>query len=195
MKILTNQTILAAFVLLLFAACQETKTDNNTDTNTDTNTENKADISTDFNYRNMAFNLPDAWAIVEIDSSETDYFSLIIEPQKKDGTSFVFMEWGEGLFNIEEQLGYVQKGYTDNPDLKQAGIKFSDFSIYRIAGQEGLRSNFTFSLVGIEQEGQLFCFQFCNKTISLVLQYAVMDKEKAETAFAAFQKSLICTTN
>lgn len=148
----------------------------------------------DFDHNGISFNLPKDWKISEVDSLDADYCSISLDPKAADGTSFIFIEWGKGLVDLDKQIKHIQSGYLEHPDLAQAGIEFTEIAATEFAKQKAVRTGFTFSISGIEQEGTLFCFQFpkCDKTVSIVIQNAAVDKTAIEEALKELEKSLIC---
>ena len=148
----------------------------------------------DFVYDRISFNIPQNWKISEVDSVDEDYCSIYIDPKDEDGTSFIFIEWGSGLYDLKNQIKHVQNGYLENPDLQKAGIEFSQIKEDEFSKQKAIFSDFKFSITGIEQEGRLYCFQVpgCEKTVSLVIQYAVVDKDSIVAALKNLEKSFSC---
>lgn len=133
----------------------------------------------------VVFNYPRSWKITEQEEVAPGNFYVSIEKKGEDASGLLMFVWTDGHADLQERLALYENSVSSNI----AGAKFGELTEGKFGQYEGIKLPYTFSLMGIEHQANMYCFHAGNQTVVVMAQEANEDVKVNKSGFEQMEKS------
>ncbi len=144
-----------------------------------------------FDKEGVSLTCPSGWKITDEKKLDSMGYFLSIEREGLNSSGVYAMNWITDSIDLDSYIEVYKDNLKENIIYKHSDLKF-DKSIWgKFNSNNSLVSTYSLSLIGLKHEGTIYVFYSNGKTVTVLKQGAVEDKDKNEEGFEVVEKSFV----
>lgn len=139
-----------------------------------------------FDQWSVSFNYPSDWHITDQEEVAEGSYYLSVEKKGADASGLLVFNLVEGRLEAEDALDTFQQNF----EQRISGIKFQKTTAGSFGPHKAQYRAFTFSIMGLEHQGAMYCIKTSSRTLTMIVQEAVEDEAENRGGFQMISESL-----
>ena len=135
----------------------------------------------------LSFSIPEHWQIIANDSLGHGAYYFSAEKTGKNSTGLISIAWINRIESVQKTIETHQKNMAEANVYRNSGIEFSILTATRISGYKVEKCLFTSIVNGQKINGEIYCFNTGEKTITVFFQSGILDQKLNDKAFELFK--------
>jgi hypothetical protein len=147
---------------------------------------------TPFNKAGISFTVPNEWKITEEEDLDGQGYYLACEKEGANSSGLVTISIINERKDLEETANQYAEALKTNFTAKKANPTMSAAKAAVFNGIASKSVDYTLTLLEIPHEGRIYSFYCGQKTVTVMVQEAVEDKEVNKAGIAKITSSFAC---
>jgi hypothetical protein len=145
-----------------------------------------------FDKAGISFTIPAEWKITDEEDLEGQGYYLACEKEGANSSGLVTVTTLNGKKDLEETATGYAEGLKENFTAKNAPPKMSAAKTASFNGIPCQQIDYSMTLISIPHEGRIYSFYCGNKTVTVLVQEAVEDKNVNKPGIEKIISSFSC---
>jgi hypothetical protein len=145
-----------------------------------------------FNKAGISFTVPDEWKITEEEDLDGQGYYLACEKEGANSSGLVTISTINARNDLAETANQYAEALKKNFTAKNGNPKMSAAKAAVFNGIAAKSVDYTLTLSGIAHEGRIYCFYCGQKTVTVMVQEALEDKELNKAGIEKITSSFAC---
>jgi hypothetical protein len=140
----------------------------------------------------ISFSLADKWKVIANDSIGNNAYYFSAERVGANATGLITITWVNKLENPQETILMHQQTMKNSNIYRNPGIEFSSVVHDNFAGLKVESCRYTTIVKEQKLDGEVYCFNSFEKTITIFFQSGMSDKKLNQKAFELIKITFNC---
>jgi hypothetical protein len=164
------RTIIYLFLLSLFLSCSEKP-------------------AMQFKKDGVGFTCPAGWEITDEEKIDESGYYLSAEKAGLSESGLLSVTWMNDTLQLEEWMEICKDELKNNVVYKNSNLVFTPTTKSQFGTYPSIAARFSFKLLSLAHEGQIFIFYASHKTVAIIKQEAIEDITKNKIGFDILEQS------